>query len=395
VRTALCAFALTVVAIAGFAAEDKKPERPASRAEKNQAEVQLLLRRYLAAQQYHAAQGQKYAPDFKKLVGKSSKKSPLPWYRLEQSFADAVDGGKILHGYKFVRLEKSSDGKKLGAKRHAILAVPGKPGIGGQPSFIAFASRDTKIRGGDVWVRQIKGKAPAMLPASLKKSGWKLCRSATKAKPEKLTAKREKKIRELIALLGNDSFATRERASAELKKLVKLASPFLKKTAEESKDAEVVSRARTILRGATSSSPSESRGVGSCRTYCSAQTMYKRNDWDGDGDMEYASRFTRLITTQDGNGDPIQLLHRTMKDAVTPKKSRQGYFFMDIRTINGKAIDWLVDYGLCAVPAKYGGATRKTFIVATNGTVFGKDTGGKPVFDYPADPTAKGWVVAE
>lgn len=139
----------------------------------------------------------------------------------------------------------------------------------------------------------------------------------------------------------------------------------------------------------------ETNVVGSCRAYCSAQTMFKRNDWDGNGVLEYAPNFGMLYTTPDGNGDAINLIDKRMKNATSPKTAKHGYFFVDMKTIAGKAIDWVNDYGICAVPASYGKTGRRTFIVCTNGTVFGKDTGGQPVFDYPANPPGAGWVIAE
>ena len=70
------------------------------------------------------------------------------------------------------------------------------------------------------------------------------------------------------------------------------------------------------------------------------------------------------------------------------------------------AIDWVNDFGLCAAPSVYGRTGYRSFIVCTNGTVFGKDivTGQPPTFaedadmdNYPADPSAAGndWTIAE
>jgi hypothetical protein len=388
----LCAAVLSASAALVSSAEKRSG---ASAAAEEQREVFLLLRRYLAAQQYHAALGKKYATDPGKLVGKSTKKTPLPWYRIEKSFADAIAKGTPLHGCKFVRLEKDSDGEALGTARHALVAVPAKSGKAGRPCFLAFASRSAKVRGGDIWSAKLEGNAPEALPRKLEKGGWKVCRNAAEAEPVKIGAEQRKKIEKLIAQLGDDSFATRENASAELRKVAALAAPLLKRAAAESKDAEVVSRAQNILRGSTSGSPSETRAVGCCRAYASAQSMYKRNDWDADATLEYAVPFSLLNTEPDGNGNPIQLIDKIFKAAVSPKKPKFGYFFVDMRTIAGTAIDWVNDYALCAIPAKYGGATRNTFIVATNGTVFSRDIGGRPVFDYPANPGVKGWRIAE
>ena len=137
--------------------------------------------------------------------------------------------------------------------------------------------------------------------------------------------------------------------------------------------------------------------VGSCRAYAASQTMFHRNDWDGDKVMEYAADFTKLHSTKDGAGNAIQLLDKAFAAAKGPKgPPKHGYVFYNMKTIGGKKINWVDDYALCAVPAVYGRTGYLTLIINTNGTVFGKDTGGnKPVFDYPNNPAAAGWTIAE
>jgi hypothetical protein len=77
-------------------------------------------------------------------------------------------------------------------------------------------------------------------------------------------------------------------------------------------------------------------------------------------------------------------------------KPWDGYLFKDMASIGTVKIDWINDYACCATPAKYGGETRLTFIVCTNGTVFCKDLGKSQfVLDYPADPAAAGWKMAQ
>jgi len=147
----------------------------------------------------------------------------------------------------------------------------------------------------------------------------------------------------------------------------------------------------------------ETNAVGSCRAYCSAQTMFKRNDWDADNVLEYADDFTLLNTQVDGTGaTTIQLIDSAFAAAEgvggVPK---HGYLFEDLVSIGGAAnpIDWINDYGLCGVPSSYGRSGYRTFIVCTNGTVFGRDIdlSAGPAFetDYPADPQGAGWIIAE
>jgi type II secretory pathway pseudopilin PulG len=140
----------------------------------------------------------------------------------------------------------------------------------------------------------------------------------------------------------------------------------------------------------------ESNAAASCRAYAGAQTMFKRNDWDGNGVLEYAADFPALCNTQDANGEAIMLLDRAFAQAKGPDGTpKHGYLFYSMETIGGEKINWANDFGLCAVPAEYGKTGRTTFIISTNGTVFSIDNMGKPVTDYPADPTEEGWIIAE
>jgi prepilin-type N-terminal cleavage/methylation domain-containing protein len=156
----------------------------------------------------------------------------------------------------------------------------------------------------------------------------------------------------------------------------------------------------------------ETNSVGSCRAYCSAQTMYHRNDWDGDGAMEYAGEattlpaagqgFTVLCTQNDSDGTEIKLIDDAFAAAIAGGPPKHGYNFQDMSDIEDgtgalNPIDWTVDYGLCGLPAVYGRTGYRTFIVSTNGTVFGLDQGsaGTYVTTYPDDAGAGGWVIAE
>ncbi len=149
----------------------------------------------------------------------------------------------------------------------------------------------------------------------------------------------------------------------------------------------------------------ETNAVGSCRAYCCAQAMYQRNDWEAlgpgpgtKGVLEYARPYTWLCNQKDSNGHPIMLIDSAFAAAKgaagTPK---HGYLFDDLSTIAGSKIDWVNDYGLCGIPSVYGRTGYRSFMVCTNGTVFGQDQGtaGSFVKDYPADPSASTWIIAE
>jgi prepilin-type N-terminal cleavage/methylation domain-containing protein len=174
----------------------------------------------------------------------------------------------------------------------------------------------------------------------------------------------------------------------------------------------------------------ETNAVGSCRTFCGAQTMYKRNDWDAIagggpqfptgletiGVLEYAQDLRDLNACLDGNLDPVNLVDAAFANAKSDQvgagygmgagngQPKHGYLFAEMLTIAGSAIDWVNDYGMCACPSVYGRTGYRSFIVCTNGTVFGKDviTNVPPLFtedaefaDYPADPQLTNWIIAE
>ena len=167
----------------------------------------------------------------------------------------------------------------------------------------------------------------------------------------------------------------------------------------------------------------ETNAVGSCRTFCSAQTMFKRNDWDaivggglqfatgaeaGAGVLEYCQDLRDLSACIDGNGDPINLIDSAFANAKSAASGgngqpKHGYLFQELVQIAGVNIDWVNDYGLAGCPAVYGRTGYRSFIVCTNGTVFGKDiqTAVPPVFadadlsNYPADPATNNWIIAE
>ena len=143
--------------------------------------------------------------------------------------------------------------------------------------------------------------------------------------------------------------------------------------------------------------------VGSCFSYAEAQVMFHRWDRDGDGDLEYANSLTLLAAQKDKAGQRLGLIDDALAAARGKKgKPRWGHLYREMKTIGGKPIDWRKDFALCATPAryKYPGdryrTGRHTFIVSTDGVVFGKDLGeARFVDDYPADPLKDGWKRAE
>jgi prepilin-type N-terminal cleavage/methylation domain-containing protein len=179
----------------------------------------------------------------------------------------------------------------------------------------------------------------------------------------------------------------------------------------------------------------ETNAIGSCRSYCGAQVMFKRNDYDQDGVMSYAppvamvtpgpawagavpavpagalgQSFFTLNAWPDGSATPIQLVDSAFAIADGALRAKHGYYFLDLLQIGVVApVDmsiedgWINDYGITAVPATYGRTGYRSFIVCTNGTTFGLDRGaaltvaGSEMTIYPDDPAAENppWVVSE
>jgi len=149
---------------------------------------------------------------------------------------------------------------------------------------------------------------------------------------------------------------------------------------------------------------SRTSAIGSMRAYCAAQSMYHRIDWEEfcagpgtKGVLEYARPYPWLNTQLDGSGMPIQLIDTAFADAQGWNGgAKHGYLFRDMKTIAGEKIDWKNDFALCGTPCVYGRTGYQTFIVTTDGKIWAKDFGYSHFVDnFPANPAAEGWVVAE
>ena len=380
---AMCATLLP----AAFAGEESAAE--------NEREAVLALRRYLAAQGARAALSKKFAAGVDELVGAGGGDLPLPWYKVDVAFAAAEAPDKALRGYYFVRLARDSTGAELGEKRHALAAVPA---IAGSRTFLAVDDVDADEPGGFVWSRDTEGQAPDALPADPEADGWVRAEKVGEKPEGELDPGLRVKIEKLITELGSGEFATREKASQELEKLGAPAILPLTRAAKESADPEVVQRAENVLAKLGDLVASESGAVAHLRKYAMAQSMYRRNDWDGDGALEYACPFSLLYSQRPRKGGPIKLTSEIFSRATSPRRPVNGYFFMDAVAKAGKPLaskngSWVRDYALCAVPARYGGDTKDTLIITTGAAVYARDTGGRPVFSFPGNALKAGWTV--
>jgi len=140
----------------------------------------------------------------------------------------------------------------------------------------------------------------------------------------------------------------------------------------------------------------ETNAVGAMRAYAEAQTIFHRNDWNGDGLMTYATPFPLLSTTVDGAGAPVALIDSSFANATAPGTPKHGYWYADCATIGGAPINWADDFALSGTPATYGRTGFRSFLVCTGGGAYGKDLGAAAqTVDFPPNPTTAGWIIAE
>jgi len=409
--SALCALAvLAAPASAGDVPGPAPAPAPDPAAAKNEAEAGQLLLRYLAAQRAYAAAEKKFAAGFAAGGDRPVARGDAGRARLAKLVAQL--------------------GNNDFAEREAASVEIGKLG----PAALALLeeergrSKDPEVSSRlDALVRKLRpapGKAePVQLLGTGEDLPWSKVERAfadavTGGKPlagyrfvclEKDAAGRAlAPRRHAIAAIPEEHGKTGSStllAWDDLDSKLVCGEVLVRDTAGKSPEALPVDAARDGWKppataeagpfGAARARAFETNAVGSCRAYCAAQVMFHRNDWDADGVLEYAARFPLLATTPDGAGNAIQLLDKAFAQATTPRRPRHGYFFVEMTALFGDKIDWVNDHALCAVPAEYGRTGRLTLIICTDGTVFQKDTGGMPVFDYPKDPAADGWVVSE
>jgi hypothetical protein len=144
----------------------------------------------------------------------------------------------------------------------------------------------------------------------------------------------------------------------------------------------------------------ESNAIAACKEIGSAQSLYHRTDWDGNGYLQYAIPFTLLCTQKAADGNEVRYIPEKLAQATRPGRAFRGYYFVDIVN-EGMTMPYVAgpcspnEFGICAAPARYPASGRRTFIMDTTGTVYGKDNGGRPVTIFPPSPRAAGWVVVE
>lgn len=155
----------------------------------------------------------------------------------------------------------------------------------------------------------------------------------------------------------------------------------------------------------------ESAAVAACRSFATAQNIYRRTDYNHDGVLEYAQRLkgnNSLFETIAGAGD-VALVDKAFADAegdpmlVTAKT---GYVFKVLTAQGanapGGAFTYLdgtgamtLGFAISAVPDQYEGTGKNSFVLSGEAVVYQLDKGSaNSQHETSFDPGA-GWVIAE
>jgi hypothetical protein len=137
----------------------------------------------------------------------------------------------------------------------------------------------------------------------------------------------------------------------------------------------------------------EERIVKQLRAYRDAQYAYHREDRDGDKRTEYARTAKDLLILKDLPAEIAKLVDEGFAAARGANgQPRDGYLYLEMKTVFGVPINWEGEFAICATPAVYGKTGRKTYILKTDGDVWAQDLGKSEfVEDFPMDVSGKGW----
>ena len=133
----------------------------------------------------------------------------------------------------------------------------------------------------------------------------------------------------------------------------------------------------------------EIAAVSALKQYAEAQVVYRRDrSAAAGGQVSYADQIPKLrglladeiIAAHGPNGRPYH-----------------GYLFLEISKFDdGSLLGWTDDFAICAIPARYGATSRRSFIMSTNATILGLDLGGESRFvaTYPVDVLKSPWAAS-
>lgn len=176
--------------------------------------------------------------------------------------------------------------------------------------------------------------------------------------------------------------------------------------------------------GKAQSAASERNGAFTLKTFATANADFRSNDrdnnqvndfWVGDVsglwridveggikliEINAASADARPLLPLDKEG-ALPNLPKTRYKAAGKAAPKAGYWFAAIEKYQDEAGAFVKyddgtgrhthKFGFCAYPADYGVKGKMTFVVTEDNMIYRKDTGGKPVVQWPSDPAKDGW----
>jgi len=207
-----------------------------------------------------------------------------------------------------------------------------------------------------------------------------------------------------------------QRENDQLKAVVKF---LMQKVAPEIQD-EARKLAPDLLGKASTIEVNQRHVVLALRSLDSNQVTFRASDSDQNSMNDYWVRDLSGLYRLTAGGSPIKLIDEAVAkadaspapkgegigEALTDKPvPHHGYFFAAVREYedprgkfnkydggSGRNLD---RFGFCAYPARHKESGLVTFISGDFGTVYWKDTGGKPVDRMPKDPAGEGWKAAD
>lgn len=167
----------------------------------------------------------------------------------------------------------------------------------------------------------------------------------------------------------------------------------------------------------------ETAAQGNLKVIMSSQMSWRQMDADNNVQRDYWTYdISCLYRMKDAAGNARKFIDMTLAKAdVKPADAKlfegkiedwgsikpepkYGYSFQAMTTdesggvynqneLNGVKVANDYKFAFVAYPAEYDKTGKRTFIVNETGTVYGKDTGGQPVLQWPAaDPVSAGWT---
>lgn len=147
----------------------------------------------------------------------------------------------------------------------------------------------------------------------------------------------------------------------------------------------------------------ERNASASLKTLASAEADFRANDRDGNGVRDFWTGDVRGLYFISARGEAIRLIELSVAQADwAPKEgagraAKAGYFYAALKLDEeGRPYDGgegrnREKFAFCAFPARYPSNGRATFLISEENEILMKDTGGKPVVQWPARPAAEGW----